>query len=131
MHNYHVSMYTELSSLLLAFYVPQGQVAATPLLTACFDNQVDVAKYLITKKANINYQNKVINCLYCFHNLFIIQGFAPQNLGESSLHCACKNGHTNVAKLLINSQADLQIKNNVSVDLLVPCMGMGSYFTCH
>ena len=75
MHNYHVSMYTELSSLLLAFYVPQSQIAPTPLLAACNENKVDVAEYLITKKANINYQNKVINCLYCFHNLFTKQGF--------------------------------------------------------
>ena len=64
MHNYHISMYTEVSSLLLAFYVPQSQIAPTPLLTACNHNKVDVAEYLITKKANINYQNKVINCLY-------------------------------------------------------------------
>ena len=67
MHNYHVSMYTELSSLLLAFYVPQAEPCATPLLAACNHNKVDVAEYLITKKANINYQNKVINYLYCFH----------------------------------------------------------------
>ena len=63
MHNYHVSMFTELSSLLLAFYVPQDQFAATPLLAACDENKVDLAKYLITKRANINYQNKV-NYLY-------------------------------------------------------------------
>ena len=84
MHNYHVSMYTELSSLLLAFYVPQGPLAATPLLTACNENKVDVAEYLIIKKANINYQNKVINCLYCFHNLFTKQGFPHRMAGHLS-----------------------------------------------
>ena len=63
--------------------------------------------------------------------LFTKQGFSPQNLGNSPLHCACLNGHTNVVRLLLEAQADLQIKNHVSVDLLVPCMGMGSYFTCH
>ena len=75
MHNYHVSMYTELSSLLLAFYVPQAEPCATPLLTACDHNKVDVATYLIQQRANVNYKNKVINCLYCFHNLFTKQGF--------------------------------------------------------
>ena len=65
MHNYHVSKYTELSSLLLAFYVPQDQVAATPLMTACFNNHPQVAGYLISKGANINYKNKVIHSLYC------------------------------------------------------------------
>ena len=60
MHNYHVSMYTELSSLLLAFYVPQDQYAATPLITACERGQPEVASFLIQKGANTNYQNKVL-----------------------------------------------------------------------
>ena len=59
MHNYHVSMYTELSSLLFAFYVPQDQFAATPLLTACEHNRLEVAQFLIQKGANIDYISKV------------------------------------------------------------------------
>ena len=131
MHNYHVSMYTELPSLLLVFYVPQDHLAATPLLTACGENHLQVANYLIHKGANINSQAKVVNnCLYCsFFFVYLIR-FSPQD-GWSSLHCACESGHTNVVRLLLEAQADLQIKNHVSVDLLVPCMGMGSYFTCH
>ena len=70
MHNYHVSMYTELTSLLLAFYVPQDQFAATPLLTACDNNKAEVARYLIQKRANVNYQTKVVGCFYCFFDLF-------------------------------------------------------------
>ena len=61
MHNYHVSMYTELSSLLLAFYVPQDQFAATPLQKACECNHPQVASYLISKGADICYQSKVVN----------------------------------------------------------------------
>ena len=61
MHNYHVSMYTELSSVLLAFYVPQDQFAATPLLTACEHNRLEVAKFLIQKEANVDLQNKVVS----------------------------------------------------------------------
>ena len=72
MHNYHVSMYTELSSLLLAFYVPQDQFAATPLMSACIDSKLEVAKYLIEKGANINSQNKVVSTFYCFHNCLFI-----------------------------------------------------------
>ena len=70
MHNYHVSMYTELSSLLLAFYVPQDQFAATPLIVACGNNKLEVAKYLLQKGANMDLRNKVISTLYCFHSLF-------------------------------------------------------------
>ena len=57
-------MYTELSSLLLAFYVSQEEYAATPLLIACDKKHIEVAKYLIDKGANINHQNKVADC-YC------------------------------------------------------------------
>ena len=58
-------MYTELSSLLLAFYVPQDDLAATPLLMACVNNHLQVAGYLISKGADVNYKNKVIHYLYC------------------------------------------------------------------
>ena len=47
--------------------------------------------------------------------------------GLSALHAACLNaGNSAVAKVLIESGAKLEIKNNVSVELLVACMGMGS-----
>ena len=49
----------------------------------------------------------------------------PQS-GSSSLHFASHEGHTAVVQLLIESQAKLDIKSNVSVELLVACMGMGS-----
>ena len=63
MHNYHVSMYTELSSLLLAFYVPLDPFAATPLQVACANNHLQVASYLISKGAIVSCQSKV-NLLY-------------------------------------------------------------------
>ena len=71
-------MYTELSSLLLAFYVPQDQFAATPLMAACHENKLEVAEFLIQKGANMDLQTKVTSTLlqYCFHkinNLFTNQ----------------------------------------------------------
>ena len=54
------------SPLLLAFYVPQDQYGATPLYTACFDNHPQVASYLISEGARVNYQQKVIQYLYYF-----------------------------------------------------------------
>ena len=47
------------SSLLLAFYVPQGPYGATPLYIACLNNHPQVARYLISKGARANYKNKV------------------------------------------------------------------------
>ena len=62
-----------------------------------------------------------ISYLYC--NLVVNQ----TQQGDMSLHVAADNGHRAVAQLLIESQAKPDIKNNVSVELLVACMGMGSY----
>ena len=42
--------------------LPQDEFNATPLITACGNNKIDVAQFLIEKKANINYQNTV--CLF-------------------------------------------------------------------
>ena len=38
----------------------------------------------------------------------------PTQSGLTSLHCACDEGHTAVVQLLIESQAKLNIKDNVS-----------------
>ena len=51
--------------------------------------------------------------------------FSPQN-GHTSLHGASMRCHPAIAKVLIESGAKLKIKNNVSVEVLVGCMGMGS-----
>ena len=52
-------------------------------------------------------------------DLLTSQGFRyPQN-GLTPLHAACLNGHIGVAKLLIDSQAKLEMTDIVSVDLLV------------
>ena len=49
--------------------------------------------------------------------IIMVEIFSQQ--GFSSLHFASQEGHTAVAQLLIESQAKLDIKNNVSVELLV------------
>ena len=59
------------SSLLLVFYVPQDQIAATPLLVACLNNHSQVAGYLINKGARVNYQNKVIHYLFSISNYIL------------------------------------------------------------
>ena len=56
----------------------------------------------------------------------MINVFTVMQYGQSSLHAAALKGFTNIAQLLIEFQANLEIKDNVSVELLVPCMGMGS-----
>jgi ankyrin repeat protein len=108
----------------LAFYVPQEAPCPTPLLVACHENHPQVATYLISKGARVNYQNKVIHYLY-YLLISLLTKVSPQN-GSTSLHVASLNGHTAVVQPLIESQAKLNIKNHVSVELLLACMGMDS-----
>ena len=61
--------------MLLALYVSQDDLAATPLLVSCVNNHPQVASYLISKGARVNYKNKVIPYLYCFVDWFIEQTF--------------------------------------------------------
>ena len=131
MHNYHVSMYTELSSLLLAFYVPQDQYAATPLQTACVESQLQVASYLISRGANVNYNKNIVNNCLCYFVIISLLNMVSLQLGATPLHRVCDKGHIAVAKLLIESGAKLETKDDVSVELLVAFMGMGSQSTCH
>ena len=49
--------------------MPQDKYGATPLMAACWENELDIARVLINKKAAVNYQKKVCNYLHCFHNL--------------------------------------------------------------
>ena len=55
MHNYHIFL---LLSLLFAIPLQEAP-CATPLLAACNENRIDVASFLISKGANINYRNTV------------------------------------------------------------------------
>ena len=84
-----------------------------------------MASFLISKGAGVNNKTKVSIVSIVITDLLTSQGFSPQN-GYTPLHAACLKGHTAVVKVLIGSQAKLDIKTNVSVDLLVVCMGMDS-----
>ena len=46
--------------------------------------------------------------------------------GHTPLHRACDRDHLAIVNLLIELGAKLEIKNNVSTEVLVACMGMGS-----
>ena len=51
---------------------------------------LEVAKLLLEKGADINFQNTI---------------------GDTALHCACVWGHLDVVKLLLEKGADIEIKN--------------------
>jgi ankyrin repeat protein len=88
-------------------------------MAACNENRLDVARYLIEKGANIDYQNVVIIISIVVVIVPVVHYvLLPTQSGLTSLHCACDEGHTAVVQLLIESHAKLDIKDNVSIELL-------------
>ena len=104
--------YSVLFTSSLLSCLPQDQFGATPLITACGENHLPIVRVLIENRANINYQKEVFDNLVCFHNLFTIPHIPQQN-GNSPLQCACIKGHLNIAKFLIQSNANIELKNKV------------------
>ena len=98
--------------------MPQTKYGSTPLMAACRENELEVARVLINKRAAVNYQSsrKVCNYLHCFNNLSYSRNklFVSQS-GWTALHVASSKGHANLVNLLIDSGAQCEIKNKVSV----------------
>ena len=104
-----------ISSLLSC--LPQDEYAATPLMTASEYNHIEVARFLVEHGAHINYRNKVFNNLFfCFLNLLILLNLEmPPQYGNSPLQTACNFGCTDIVKLLIQSNADIELQNKVGI----------------
>ena len=49
-------------------------------------------------------------CHYCFYTVFL-------QYGRTALHIASTNGHLEVVNLLLQSDSDVNVKNNVSTEL--------------
>ena len=43
---------------------PQDEYAATPLIAACGENYIEVARFLVERGASMDYQNKVFDMLF-------------------------------------------------------------------
>ena len=54
-------------------------------------------------------------CFYCIDMLLLQRGW-------TALHRACSNGHTEVAKHLINNNADISATDNVSDYAVASCV---------
>ena len=95
------------SSLLCS---PQDEYAATPLIAASGENHIEVARFLVEHGANIDYQNKVFDNHVLFSNYLLC---IPPQYGYSSLQAACDSGNTDIVTLLIQSNANIELKNKV------------------
>ena len=95
--------------------MPQTKYGSSPLMAACQENELEVARVLINKRAAVNYQRKVCSYLHCYFKLLTKQTFVSQD-GWTALHHASSKGHANVVNLLIHSDAQREIKNKVSVE---------------
>ena len=72
----------------------QNDSGWTPLISAAKDNNMEIAKLLIDKKANVNVVDKE---------------------GNSALHSTVRNGQSKFVKLLLQSGADMELKTSKSV----------------
>ena len=104
--------YSVLFTSSLLSCLPQEEPCATPLITASIENHIQVVRFLIQSGASINKQNKVFDNLFCFHNLFTVPHIPPQ-YGNSPLQSACDRGNTDIVKFLIQSNANIELKNKV------------------
>ena len=95
-------------------FIPQIKIRSSPLTVVCGKNHLQVAELLINNGANINYKDGVSDN-YCNHGF---QRFLTFNIfsqyGRTPLHRASKEGHPELVKLLVQSHANVNVKNNVS-----------------
>ena len=95
-------------------FISQTKLRSSPLGIACYNNHLQIAQMLINNGANISYKNSVCDnnyCYYCFHTFK--EYLSPQS-GNTILHLASMQGHPEVVKLLVQSHANVNVKNNVS-----------------
>ena len=104
--------YSVLFTSSLLSCLPQDQFEGTPLMTACLEGHFKVTMFLINNGANVNVQSKVFDNLFYHHNLFTIPHVPPQ-IGQSALQYACDRGHADIVKFLIQSHANIDLKNKV------------------
>ena len=89
-------------------------------MAAIEENHLEVVRFLVSSGANVNYRTKVVDnillsritCLL-YHNAYSLQK------GMSPLLCACDCGNTDIVKLLIQVNANTELKNKVGVVLTI------------
>ena len=94
-------------------FIPQTVERSSPLEIACTNNHLQVAQLLISKGADVDYQNSVCNNVVI---VFIVFKMVFSQNGQTPLHGAANFGHVEPLKLLLLSHAKLNIKDNVSTD---------------
>lgn len=79
----------------------------TPLMAAAMNGHLDVVKHLVAAKAKLNF----------VHN---------HQEGDTALMFALAKGHTAIARLLIDSGADINIRNKLGVSSLMIAVAEGN-----
>ena len=95
----------------------------TPLSNACYNDNIEVAKFLIEHGADVNSKDRDwYTPLYwaCYkENIELVKLLLEQGAdvdsknkkGETPLYWACKKGNTEIVKLLLEHGADVNIKD--------------------
>ena len=100
------------------YFIPQDKIRSSPLGAACEHNHPQIAQLLMSKSADINYQDNVCNYDFCFNNIIIydIKFCFSLQYGNTPLHWGSLKGYPEVVKILVQSQPNLNIKNKVSTE---------------
>lgn len=101
----------------------EGNYKWTPLIYACFNDNIGAVKLLITHGANVNAKDNVglspLMCALMNRELFItlIKNGAnidlQDNLGETALIKAAQSKNIEAIKILLNHNADINVKDHL------------------
>ena len=109
-------------------FIPQTKARSSPLIAASGNREV--AQLLINNGAIINNKDGVCdNCHYYNIAIILLKSVSPQ-YGKTVLHFASEEGHPEVVVLLVQSHANVNVKNNVStyrITSLVPLILLNMY----
>ena len=82
-------------------------------MAASYENHPKVTRFLIVSGADLNHQTKVVFYVM-FHSMFTIPHTCIlSQKGWSPLQIACDRGNIDIVKLLILSNANIELKNKV------------------
>ena len=103
-----------------------NQMGFTPLILACYRGNVEVAKYLIDKAKDINYnspEGTALSSLCINYNKELVEKLLAKNAdpniqdshGNTPLLWAVKRSNLELVSLLLKNKADINMKDSVGI----------------
>ena len=103
------------------YHIGNMQGGWTALHLAISNDHLDIAQLLVQAGADIDIQTNVrtylmfIYAVYRHVDTHICYHIGILQDGETALHCASSNGHLDIAQLLVQAGANIDLKNKVII----------------